>query len=50
MLEVVRSVRRFAASFAYNLPAQVFIQRSSAAGAVRAAWPLLITLNPNPEP
>ena len=35
MLEVVRGMQRFVAAFAYNLPAQVFIQRSSAAGSVR---------------
>ena len=39
MLEVVRGMSRFAAGFAYNLPAQVFIQRSSAAGAVRKGLP-----------
>jgi hypothetical protein len=36
MLEVVRSVRRFAAAYAYNLPGQMFIERSSAAREVHS--------------
>ena len=31
VLDVVRSVRRFAATYAYNLPGQLFIERSAAA-------------------
>ncbi len=40
MLELLRGIRRFVSSYAFNLPAHFFIERVSAAREVSSGLPL----------